>query len=55
MLRPHAGKTFPSLADFIGVKSGKAGKPVLDTDTAMRRWVAVTAAAQAQQVKKPKR
>jgi hypothetical protein len=50
MLAPHGGKKFPTLADYMG--SGGATKaaprPVLDTDTAMRRWVAVTAVAQAQ-------
>lgn len=51
-LKPHAGKKFPSLEEFMGVKA--KAKLALDTNTVMRRWVAVMAAAEAQ-AKKPRK
>lgn len=51
-LKPHAGKKFPTLEEFMGLKS--KSKPALDTNTVMRRWVAVMAAAEAQ-AKKPRK
>lgn len=52
-LRPHAGKKFPSLEEFMGLKA--KAKPALDTNTVMRRWVAVMAAAEAQAAKKSRK
>lgn len=58
MLAPHGGKSFPTLAEYMGAAGGGSAKtrpkPALDVDTAMRRWVAVTAFAQAQRAKSRK-
>lgn len=55
-VKPHAGKDFPSLEAFMGVKGAKSrDRPALDTNTAMRRWVAVMAAANAQTKKSPRK
>lgn len=45
-VKPHAGKDFPTLEAFMGLKT--KAKPALDTNTAMRKWVAVMAAVEAQ-------
>lgn len=50
ILRPHSGKTFPSLNDFLGIKSAKPAG--LDIDTSMRKWVAVMTSVSDQQAKR---
>lgn len=52
-LRPHFGKNFPSLEEFLGIKSAKTAKQVgLDIDTSMRKWVAVMTSVSDQQAKR---
>ena len=54
MLKPHAGKKFVSLADFMALGDKAKPKTGLDVNTAMRRWMAVVNVAMARRPKTPR-